>query len=363
NDNNAAVNPGAAEILRNGIDDDCNPATNDLPDADGDGFYEDTDCDDSNANVNPDAVEIPGNGLDDDCDASTFDGADNDSDGYDESTDCDDNNAAVNPGADEVVGNGIDDDCNPATLDIEVQVTETVLRRGLNNYSGVADTFISSLSNTYVPENTGNFGTNPVLRVAENGMRQMLIKFELAGVPPLAVIDEARLVFNIESISYVDTPDLAVHPLTSSWLEGDCLNQYDCVATGATHISRGQGLGDWTTAGGDYGDRIILADTPEVGEASITLTDTVRAWASGAEPNHGLLLKGERQWINDFRISSSEAEDPALRPQLIIRWYLPPGVTDGDDDGFDPPEDCDDTNASVNPGAQEVLENGIDDDC
>ncbi|MFN3197452.1 MAG: MopE-related protein, partial [Bradymonadia bacterium] len=363
NDNNAAVNPGAAEILRNGIDDDCNPATNDLPDADGDGFYEDTDCDDSNANVNPDAVEIPGNGLDDDCDSSTFDGPDNDSDGYDQTTDCDDANAAVNPGADEIVGNGIDDDCDPNTLDIAVTIVETNLRRGVNGYDGVTDVHVSRLSTTYIPENTGNFGANTVLRIAEDGQRQLLMKFELEGVPPLAVIDSANIVLNIESISYIDNPQIAVYPMSVSWIEGTCESQYGCVPNGATHITRGPGLGDWATPGGDYGAQYAVVDAPESGSVSVPVTDLARNWASGAAANNGVMLRGVRQWSNDFRITSSESANEALRPQLSIRWYLPPGVTDGDGDGFDADVDCNDAVAAINPDADEILGNGIDDDC
>jgi hypothetical protein len=38
-------------------------------------------------------------------------------------------------------------------------------------------------------------------------------------------------------------------------------------------------------------------------------------------------------------------------------------MADSDNDGFEPPEDCDDTNADVNPDAEEACGNLVDDDC
>jgi hypothetical protein len=87
NDNNSAVNPGAAEACTNAIDDDC----------DGN-----VDCADSNCSTNPACVVCTDN------DADTY---------YVESTcgtavDCNDGSAAVNPGAAEVCNNSGDDDCD-----------------------------------------------------------------------------------------------------------------------------------------------------------------------------------------------------------------------------------------------------------
>ena len=65
-DSDPEVHPGAEETWYDGVDADCDGASDD--DADGDGHDVDTDCDDTLPEVNPDAEEICYDGLDNDCD-------------------------------------------------------------------------------------------------------------------------------------------------------------------------------------------------------------------------------------------------------------------------------------------------------
>ncbi|MEY2763952.1 MAG: hypothetical protein RLZZ205_376 [Bacteroidota bacterium] len=99
------------------------------------GYYEEpTDCNDDDATINPGAAEIC-NQIDDNCNDAIDEGqglvffADLDGDGYGDASsvveacelqpglaeqagDCDDNDAAINPLAEEICDNGIDDNCD-----------------------------------------------------------------------------------------------------------------------------------------------------------------------------------------------------------------------------------------------------------
>lgn len=146
NDNNPAINPGAAEVCGDGIDNNCNGETDEgcttCTDNDADGFYAQAncgtgvDCDDTDALIFPGADEKC-NGKDDDCDGQVDEDAidqqtfyrDSDGDGYGDTSntvtaceqpqgyigvsgDCDDLNAAVNPGALEICRDDIDNNCD-----------------------------------------------------------------------------------------------------------------------------------------------------------------------------------------------------------------------------------------------------------
>ena len=103
-----------------------------LLDVDGDGYFEDEDCDDTDPSVNPGAIEVC-NDIDDDCSGAPDDAVgglwytDADGDGYGDpttetqacdadgqvadSSDCDDTDPAINVAADEVC-DGVDNNCD-----------------------------------------------------------------------------------------------------------------------------------------------------------------------------------------------------------------------------------------------------------
>jgi len=82
-----------------------------LLDEDGDGFFNDIDCDDTNPEINPAKPEIAYNSWDDDCDPLSLDD-DLDEDGFLLVDDCDDNNELIYPNAVEIPNNGVDEDCD-----------------------------------------------------------------------------------------------------------------------------------------------------------------------------------------------------------------------------------------------------------
>jgi hypothetical protein len=146
NDGEAAAYPGASEDCADGVDNDGNGLVDGADpnavgcvvactDMDMDGYAIEggscgaIDCDDNDGSVNPGAAEVCSDAVDNNCNGLTdtadmnavdcpLDCTDNDGDGYSieggscGAMDCDDNNAEVNPGALEICDDGVDNNCN-----------------------------------------------------------------------------------------------------------------------------------------------------------------------------------------------------------------------------------------------------------
>ena len=123
-DNDSSISPNALEVWYDGVDQDCDSGSD--YDADGDGFESDsyggTDCDDSSSTISPNTTETYYDGLDDNCDPTDDDDADGDgysAIGYPSGAfgigDCDDLDSSVSPGAVEVFYDGVDSDCDGAS--------------------------------------------------------------------------------------------------------------------------------------------------------------------------------------------------------------------------------------------------------
>lgn len=331
-DTNSRVYPDAAELC-DGVDNDCNSVIDDgvdyvdwFVDADSDSFGDPTtainscsamsgrvlngtDCDDSDATVNPAAEDVCEDGTDQDCDGSDATcpvipegpAVDEDADGYSTLIDCNDSDASVNPAAEEICGDGVNNDCVEGDLDCNDVDDDS---DGQTENEGDCDDSDASIF-TGAGENCDDGIDNDC-----NG-----------------------------SVDYLDTDCSAyVDNDGDGYAGADCDDTNTTVNPGATEIPY-NGIDencdgtDLIDADGDGYDYTLDCDetSPDIHP------DTEDVCENGIDED----------------CNGSDATCPPVEPGPAV---------DEDADGYSTILDCDDINASVNPGMPEVA-NGVDDNC
>jgi outer membrane protein OmpA-like peptidoglycan-associated protein len=313
-------------------------------DADSDGYWDITDCDDTDPSINPGAEEVPYDGVDQDCDG--LDLEDVDGDGWTApdvgGTDCDDEDESVYPGAPDTWYDGVDSDC-----------------AGDDDFDQDGDGFqASGYGGQDCDDTDGNIFPGAPDTWYDG------VDSDCEGNSDYDADGDGR-----DDVGYggddCDDTDASIFPGAPE-IPYDGLDQ-DCDGEDITDVD--QDGYDAEVVGGDDCDDNDANSYPGAPDSPYDGVDSDCDGFSDFDKDHD----GHDSFVAPGGTDCDDG-DPDINPDAAETWY--DGVDqdcdghsdyDQDYDGWDSDEhggeDCDDTHADAHPGAEEQWYDGIDQGC
>ncbi|MBI5756026.1 MAG: SBBP repeat-containing protein [Nitrospirae bacterium] len=356
-----------------------------------------TDCNDGNASINPGAIEVC-NGVDDNCNGQTDEGVQNiyyrdaDSDTYgnvsvttqactqpsgyvSNSSDCNDGNASVYPGATEVC-NGIDDNCNGQT---DEGVQNTYYRDADNDTYGNILVYTQACTQPagYVPDSTdcndGDAAVNPGAAEVCNLVDDNCNGQSDEGVQNIYYQDADNDTYGSSSV----TTQACTQPAGYVTNSTDCNDSSASINPGAAEVCNG--VDDNCNGQTDEGvENIYYQDADSDTYGNVSVTTQACTQPSGYVSNSTDCNDGNAS-VNPGVLEVCNGVDDNCNGQIdegVLNTYY----RDADSDTYGNVSistqactapsgyvtnsaDCNDGNASINPGATEICSNSTDDNC
>ncbi len=420
-DGSSSVYPSAAETVADGIDQNCDSIDTCYTDADGDnygvsalvdgssldcvsgtGASTATDCDDADASINSGAAEVVADSIDQDCDSVDDCYTDADADGYGTSvvidgstldcvsgtgaasaTDCDDAVAAINPAATEFCdAANTDEDCDGLADDLDSGASGTAafsIDEDGDGYTGSSTVDACDDPATTLIAGAGDCdeARSDVHPGADESDCADPIDYNCDGSVGTDDADGD----GFTACAECDDASAAVYPGAA---ETDCAGTVDNNCDGS--VGSEDVDGDGYIACEDCNDAEAGAnpDASEVagdemdGDCNGTEICVVDADDDGYTTDAPATIVSADVYCDDAGEASDL--DPAGDCDDASALYYPGateddctdpndyncdgsvGYADADADTFPACEECNDSNPGVNPGAIEVC-NGLDDDC
>jgi acid phosphatase type 7 len=204
------------------------------------------------------------------------------------------------------------------TAQITVASATTVsYQDGVNAYAGTVDTYISETVPTTSFATDARLNCNyapPTASTPENS--QVLMKFNLSGIPVNATVTSASLTLFVTRTNSVDVADtLAMDKVTSSWTEAHTWSM---------------GVPARTPSG------ITLPMPNNVGPTNAYVIagmgSLVQNWVTTPSANHGVIIYSTSRL--NYRFASREISQIDIRPKLTITYSMSAGTPDSDSDGM-----------------------------
>lgn len=181
------------------------------------------------------------------------------------------------------------------------------LRQGLDGYTGVCDTHIDARS----PD--ANYAARRTFDVRSGNLRSALLRFDLGEIPPGAWVQSATLRLHVTASSNPHPLPLELYGLRREW---------ECNTVNWVQPWSERGAGD-TVADRDPSPASYATLTEVDVWASLDITELAHRWVRDPTENHGLILIGAGDVSVQYHLTSSDYENPNLRPELVVEYFVP----------------------------------------